>query len=422
MTVDIFQVRRALQNEEIVPCFQPLIELHTGRLTGFEVLARWQHPELGLILPKNFIPLIEEDGQIGLLMQQMLRKAFQSAPDLPDPLVLAVNVSPIQLRNSKLPGEIRQAAAEGGFPLERLTIEVTESALVNNLEQAKKIACELKDLGCRLALDDFGTGYSSLLHLQALPFDELKVDASFVSAMAGTRESRKIVAAIVGLGHSLGLITVGEGIETEEQAEMLLHLGCELGQGWLYGRAMPADEIRYMIGAEPQVASARVTGDRRQVSSLEARPTQRLAQLQAIYDGAPVGLCFLDRNLRYVSLNRRLAEMNGVSVACHLGKTVKEIIPESYPRLEPYLLRALHGEAISEVEVLRPGSRPGDAEWTAKLSYQPALDESGEVIGVSVAVADVTRRSFAAKVIHKSEAYQWHFLGLKIRRMLSPSY
>src|SRR5260370_41904802 len=123
-------------------------------------------------------------------------------------VVLAVNVSPLQLHDPKLPGQIREAAAEAGFPLERLTIEITESALVNNLEGAKKIVGELKAMGCKLALDDFGTGYSSLLHLQALPFDQLKVDASFVKSMTNTRESRKIVAAVVGLGHSPGLSTL----------------------------------------------------------------------------------------------------------------------------------------------------------------------------------------------------------------------
>jgi len=117
---------------------------------------------------------------------------------------------------------------------------------------AQKIAHALKAMGCRLALDDFGTGYSSLRHLQALPFDELKIDRSFVKAMTNTRESRKIVAAIVGLGHSLDLITVAEGVEMKEQAEMLLHLGCQLGQGWLYGKPSTADAIPGMVAAKPR--------------------------------------------------------------------------------------------------------------------------------------------------------------------------
>ena len=167
---------------------------------------------------------------------------------------------------------------------------------------------ELKESGCRLAMDDFGTGFSNLRQLQMLPFDELKVDRSFVISMTNTRGSRKIVAAIIGLGHSLGLTTLAEGVETEEQAEMLLWLGCAQGQGWFYGRPVTADGIPLLLEAAPHKLSTALSihGDGWVVSSLEALPTQRLAQLQAIYDGAPVGLCFLDLNCRYVSINKKL--------------------------------------------------------------------------------------------------------------------
>ncbi len=243
MTADISEVRRALEREEVVPCFQPIVELHAGRLAGFEVLARWPHPQLGLVLPENFISLAEESGLIGQLMTQILQKAFLSAPSVPVPLVLVVNVSPTQLQDVNLPSQIRVAAEISGFPLDRLTIEITENALARDLEMTQRVARNLKAMGCKLALDDFGPGYSSLRHLQALPFDALKVDKSFVQSMTETRESRKIVAAIIGLGHSLGLFTVAEGVETEEQADMLLCLGCEMAQGWLYGRPVPANQI-----------------------------------------------------------------------------------------------------------------------------------------------------------------------------------
>jgi PAS domain S-box-containing protein len=408
MHVELAEVRRALENEELVPFFQPLVELRTGQLAGFEVLARWKHSQLGPVLPENFIALAEQNGLIGKLMEQTLEKAFLSAPDLPHPLVMAINVSPSQWQDLELPAHILNAAERANFSPARLTIEITESALFNNLNKAKAIAHELKAAGCRLALDDFGTGYSSLAHLQALPFDELKIDRSFVSSMAKTRESRKIVAAIVGLGHSLGLITVAEGVETEQQADMLFWLGCELGQGWLYGKAVPADEIPNFVTATPRSVSEGMStpGDDWAVSSLEALPTQRLAQLQAIYDGAPVGLAFLDRNLRYVSINRHLAELNGTSVAAHIGKTVKEMLSVSYVRLEPYLLRALRGEPIMDVEVARPSNTPGGLDWIARASYQPAFDEADEVIGISIAVSDVTEKRRIENALLESDERQ----------------
>jgi len=407
MQVDLADVRSALDNDALVPCFQPIVALHTGRLAGFEILARWSHPQLGLVLPENFISLADENGLMGLLMQQILRKAFLSVGLIPEPLVLAVNVSPSQLRDVTLPDQICQAAEESGFPLKRLTVEITETGLVDNFERAQTTTSKLKALGCRLSLDDFGTEYSSLRYLQALSFDQLKVDRSFVSAMTNTRESRKIVAAIVGLGRSLGLMTVGEGIETEEQAEMLLWLGCEFGQGWFYGRPLTADRIPDVVAATPRklATTLSIHGDGWVVSSLEAQPAQRLAQLQAIYDGAPVGLCFLDCNLRYVSLNRRLADMDGNSVAAYMGKNVQEMLPRQFPFFEPYLHRALKGEAILEMEISAPSPKAGEADRTTLLSYQPAFDEAKEVIGVSVSVVDITGRKRTEEALRESEEH-----------------
>jgi PAS domain S-box-containing protein len=405
VAVDLIDVRRALESDAIVPCFQPIVELRTGRLAGFEILARAQHPDLGLILPENFISLAEDNGLIGSLTRQVMRKAFMSAPVLPEPLVLAFNLSPVQLHYHSLPLQICEAAKDSGFPLQRVVVEITESALVNNLKRARQVAIELRAMGCRMALDDFGTGYSSLWHLQALPFDVLKVDQSFISSMTSKRESRKIVAAIVGLGQSLDLITIAEGVETEEQAETLLRLGCTLGQGWFYGRPATADQIPEIVAAAPRVLTGRMSthGFGWVGSGLEALPTQRLAQLQALYDGAPVGLCFLDRNLRYVSINRRLAAMNGAPVAAYLGKTVEEMIPGMFPAIEPYLRRALQGEGMEEVQFSRPSNDPVKPDATNLVSYQPALDEAGEVIGVSVAVVDITERYRAEQALRESE-------------------
>jgi PAS domain S-box-containing protein len=405
MFVEYADVKMAIEGDQVIPHFQPQVDLRTGVLLGFEVLARWQNPLHGVVLPKNFILLAEESGLIGRLTEQVFRKAFKSAPILPEPLSLAVNISPIHLHDLNLPRQIRSMAEESGFPLERLTIEITESALLGNLEQARRAAHALKAMGCRLALDDFGTGYSSLGHLQALPFDEVKIDRSFVTNMTNARESRKIVAAIIGLGQSLGLITLAEGVETKEQAEMLLCLGCRLGQGWLYGRASAADAIPEMIAAEPHavVAGQPEPGHRLGTSSLEAMPTQRLAQLQAIYDGAPVGLNFLDRNFCYVSINRRLAEINGIPVADHLGRSVKELFPQWFFNYEPYLRRALQGETITGVEVSRPSCIHGQPDMITLVSYEPAWDEGGEVIGVSVAVMDITEQKLSQEALRESE-------------------
>jgi PAS domain S-box-containing protein len=392
MLVKLATLHRALEDDSLVPSFQPLVELRSGQLTGFEVLARWQHPRYGPILPANLIGLAEKHGLVTGLMHQVFRKAFKAFQGMPNQPELAVNISATQLSDLNLPNQIFRLADEAEFPLSKLMIEITETALVGNLQRAKSILEDLRDMGCRLALDDFGTGYSSLSHLQALPFHEIKIDRSFVSGVTNMRESRKIVTAIIALGHSLDLTTVGEGVETEAQRDMLLRFGCDMGQGWLYGRPVLANQLPYTLASFSQNSPRLSLADN---SGFEALPVQRLSLLRAIYDGSPFGLAFLDTKLRYVAINRQLAEINGFPVEKHLGREVKEIIPEAFPCYEPYLRRALRGEAIRGVEVRRPGSRPGVPDRITLASYQPTFDEADEVIGISVAVADITdlRRS-----------------------------
>ncbi|MBB5058337.1 EAL domain-containing protein (putative c-di-GMP-specific phosphodiesterase class I) [Granulicella aggregans] len=392
MISDLDTLRRAIEQNQIVPCFQPLTALRSGKITGFELLSRWLHPDWGLVLPENFIPLAEQNGLIWELTQQVMSKAFAAASLLASPLLLSVNISPLQLRDATLVNGIRDLAEAGDFPLDRLMIEITESAMVTDLSRALVVANELRAMGCKLALDDFGTGYSSLAQLQVLPFNELKIDRVFINAMMKTRESRKIVASIIGLGHSLGLVTVAEGVETEAQADMLIWLGCEQAQGWLYGKAVPIDEITGFVVAAPRPISPGMAspGEGWASSNLQALPAQRLSQLQAIYDGAPVGLCFLDRNLRYISLNQRLADINEIPLVDHIGKTVAEVLPELFPRIEAYLARVLKGESISETDISIPPKSDNDLEKTLRVTYYPAFDEADEVIGISVAVLDVT--------------------------------
>ena len=409
---DASDLRNALEKNEIVPYFQPLVELRTGLLRGFEVLARWQHPSRGLIPPNEFIPLAETSGLNGLLTGSLLRSVFAAARHIPGHLTFSVNISLTQLTDLSLPRHICTAAEHARFPLQRLILEITESALVGNTEHACRIASELKEQGSRLALDDFGTGYSSLRHLQLLPFDELKIDASFIRAITHTRESRKIAAAIIGLGNSLGLTTVAEGVENQTIADMLLWLGCDLGQGWLFGRAVSPEQLAEVI-AERLVPWSPSTPESRSPAAhssmplrLEGLPTQRLAQLNAIYDGVPVGLCFLDRNLRFVSVNKRMAEMNNLPVASHLGRYFAEVLPQQFPQSEPHLLRALNNEATTAVEVQLPAFENSEIfkdRRTCLISYQPACDEADEVIGISLSVVDISQRKHIEEALAESE-------------------
>ena len=252
MFLDYNDVCRALGEDEFFPFFQPLVELSSRQLTGFEALARWNHARLGAISPDAFISIVQKSGLINTLTRKLLEKTFAAAPLLSGSLRLSINLSPLQLVDEMLPGQIAAVARLGGFPLERLTIEMTQSALIDDLPNAQAVAGQMKAMHCRLSLDGFGTGHSNLNHLLELPFDELKVDRSFVRTMTQSPDRTKIVGAIIGMGKGFGLPTVAAGVETEDQVAILNLIGCDLVQGWLYGRPAPADEIPRMIAAPPR--------------------------------------------------------------------------------------------------------------------------------------------------------------------------
>lgn len=413
MRISKADILKGIEGDEFFPVFQPIVALGAGELVGFEVLARWRVANDQFVPPDDFIPAAESLGLINRISNTILAQAFACAPISSSNLSLSFNLSSTQLLDAQLPTKLDSIAGQYRFPLNRLTIEITETALVDDLDRAAEVAGALKSMGCRLALDDFGTGYSSMKHLHSLPFDELKIDRSFVQSMTEKRESRKIVASVISLGHSLELSTVAEGIERPEQAEMLFWMGCNLGQGWFYGPPVAATEVPEIIAEPSRQRSCAVFACKsaNQSLSLETVPAHRLAQLQAIYDGAPVGLCFLDRQMRYVSLNQQLARMNNVAAAEHIGRTVAEVIPEIFPIIEPYIKRALDGEPISQVELTKP-SRCGSPAQTVILSYQPVWDEMGDVVGVSVAITDVTVRKGIEEALRNSENHNRNLMSL----------
>lgn len=247
-------LRRAVERGELRLFYQPLVELKTGRLAGFEALARWQHPERGLISPVDFIPLAEETGLIVPIGRWVLNTACRQLGQWRKKLgsrahhlIMGVNMSVIQLARDDVVEAVSTALREADLPGDRLKIELTESTIVDNPQRAGSLLGQLKGLHATIAMDDFGTGYSSLMSLQRLPIDILKIDRSFVSGMFDGEDSYNIVTAILSLATSLDMDTVAEGIETQAQADRLTSLGCRLGQGYLYAAPLPEEKANAFI-------------------------------------------------------------------------------------------------------------------------------------------------------------------------------
>ena len=233
----------AIVNGDIRPHYQPLVSMPGNVVLGFEVLARWYHPQKGILPPDSFIPLAEQTGLIGELSYAILRQACYDARAWPEHLKLAVNISPCQFSDAGLAVRLLGILSAAGFPPRRLEVEITESALTNDMERARKTLQALQAAGISIALDDFGTGYSSLGHLRELNFDRIKIDRSFVQSLHDSPENKKIVDAVLGLGKSLGILTTAEGIEDDATSEWLAGRGCTNGQGFLFGQPMPARDV-----------------------------------------------------------------------------------------------------------------------------------------------------------------------------------
>lgn len=236
-------IREGLERGEFVAHFQPIVDLASRRVHSVELLARWQHPERGLLAPAAFIPLAEESGLIAPLTLAVLRSACGELHHLPAHWRLSLNIAPQQIQDEQLVPHLQAVLAERGVPAARLDVELTETALVRDTDAARRVMQAMQAAGFTVTLDDFGTGHSSLAYLAALDFDKLKVDRSFVHTLRERPQSAKVVDAIIGLSRSLGVPTVAEGIETEDDAARLLRMGCTLGQGYLFGRPMPAHEL-----------------------------------------------------------------------------------------------------------------------------------------------------------------------------------
>jgi diguanylate cyclase (GGDEF)-like protein len=248
-------LRQAAAAEDFSLHYQPVFDLRSRRLLGFEALLRWTHPERGPVSPADFVPLLEQTGLILPVGAWVLRTACREALRWPDPIGVAVNLSPVQFRRAEVLAAVRTALDETGLAPHRLTLEITEGLLLQHTEEVLETLAQFRALGIGIALDDFGSGYSSLAYLWRFRFDMLKIDRAFVRALRRDGKAAAIIESIVGLGHSLDLRITAEGVETEEQLAALSGVGCDEAQGFLLGKPMPAEQAQALAQGEGRIAS-----------------------------------------------------------------------------------------------------------------------------------------------------------------------
>lgn len=392
------RLEKALERGDVWPAFQPIVDISSGALAGFEILARWSDPEAGEISPVKFVPLLEKHRLIDALLRALMRAACIAATKWQGRFFLAFNVTPDQLLGDNLPIWLSAVASQTGFPLSRIQLEITESSLISDSNAAYRTLNRLNEIGIAISLDDFGTGYSSLARLEAFPFRKLKIDAQFVRGLEYDNRKRRIVSAVVGLGQSLDITVVAEGIETEAEAAILRSLGCPLGQGWLYGKGVPAAEAQKVYERLPEMAAPG--------SVIDTSPFQRLHQLETLYDQAPVGLCFLDLHFRHVRANDIFAAMHGLTGRELEGKTIYDVMQgDTLKRVEAVLSKALG-----------PVPLPPQDYFMGKREYrvfgQKVSDISGDNLGFSVVAVDVTEQNRVLRTLQQSEEHFRHAVEL----------
>ena len=248
-------LRKALPSGEFELYYQPVVNLQSGAISGFEALLRWNHPQRGLISPATFIPLAEETGFIVPMGEWVIRQACLTAAQWPDHLHVAVNISASQFRNTGLMQVIVNSLAASGLSPTRLEIEITETVLLQDKEATLAILHQLRALGIRIAMDDFGTGYSSLTYLQSFPFDKIKIDRSFVKDITENAGSLNIVRAVASLANGMGMTATAEGVETNEQLDRITAEGCTEMQGYLFSRPLPARDIERLFLSRERAGS-----------------------------------------------------------------------------------------------------------------------------------------------------------------------
>jgi EAL domain-containing protein (putative c-di-GMP-specific phosphodiesterase class I) len=241
------ELRQAISEGGFDLYYQPVVNLEDGKVSCCEALLRWRHPERGMISPAEFIPVAEETGLINELGHWVLETACTEAANWPDHVSVAVNVSPVQFKSQTLALNVTSALAASGLPACRLELEITEAVLIRDDEVALDALHHLRALGVRIALDDFGTGYSSLSYLQRFPFDKIKIDRAFIKDLASAGASSSIVQAVVNIATASDMTTTAEGVETEQQRNLLHVLGCTEMQGYLFSPAIPTGEIRQLL-------------------------------------------------------------------------------------------------------------------------------------------------------------------------------